>query len=55
VNEEALAHWGLSRQKKKKQILDFLQWENVLAYQSEYTTLKSVFCSYGGGVKECSN
>jgi len=55
VNEEALAHWGMSRQKRKKQSLDFQQWEKFLAYQSEYTTLKSVFCWYGGGVKECSN
>jgi hypothetical protein len=55
VNVEALAHWGLSRQKKEKQMLDFHQWEKFLAYQSEYTTLKSVFCLYGGGDKECSN
>jgi hypothetical protein len=44
-----------AKRERKKQILDFHQWETFLAYQREYIALKSVFFSYGGRIKECSN
>jgi hypothetical protein len=46
---------AVAPKEKKKQILDFHQWEKFPAYQIEYKTLKSVFCSYGGGIKGRSN